>query len=138
MSTGVVFKSLESNLETNNLNTYTSASQEAYAKAAMLIKVILAAEFGVPGARVASSGGIKDSVSFGGWNEMLPNTQIINRLWQVRQLSQDHQATDIQWSYLKCDGLDLTRSEVNWQFNHILSVRIKLKRRGHIKEGLVT
>ena len=34
MSTGVVSESLESNLETNNLNTCTLASQEACAKAA--------------------------------------------------------------------------------------------------------
>ena len=80
MSTGVVSESLGSNLEMNNLNTCMSANQEAHAKAAMPIKDILAMEAGVPEAGVTSSGGTKDSVSFRGWNEMLPNTQSINRL----------------------------------------------------------
>ena len=74
MSTRVVSKSLGSNVETNNLNTCTSANREAYANAAMPIKDILVMEFGVPEAGVASSGGAKDSVSFGGQNDMLPNT----------------------------------------------------------------
>ena len=80
MSTGVVSESLESNLEMNNLNTCMSANWEACAKAAMPIKDILTMEFRVPGAGVSSSGGTKDSVSFGGQNEMLPNTQSINGL----------------------------------------------------------
>ena len=80
MSTGVVSKSLGSNLEINNLNTCTSANQKVRAKAAMSIKDISDPEFGVPEDGVTSSGGAKDSVSFRGWNEMLPNTQSINGL----------------------------------------------------------
>ena len=34
-------------------------------------------------------------------------------------VSQDRQATDIQWSYVERDGLNFTRSETNWQFNCI-------------------
>ena len=78
MSTGVVSKSLGSTVETNNLNTCTSVKQEAPANAAAPIKDISVAEFRVPEAGVASTGGAKDSVSFGGQNEMLPNTQSIN------------------------------------------------------------
>ena len=80
MLTRVVSESLESNLEMNNLNTYTSANREAHAKAATPIKDIWAVEFGVPGAGATSPGGIKDPVSFRGRNEMLPNTQSIDRL----------------------------------------------------------
>ena len=80
MSTGVVSKSLGSTVETNNLNTCTSAKREARENAAMPSKDILVAEFGVPEAGVASTGGTKDSVSFGGRNEMLPSTQSINGL----------------------------------------------------------
>ena len=80
MSTGVVSKSLGSKVEMNNLNTCMSANREARANAAMPIKDISVAEFGVPEARITSSGGAKDSVSFRGWNEMLPNTQSINGL----------------------------------------------------------
>ena len=81
MLTGVVSESLGSNLEMNNLNTYT----EARVKAAVPIKDIPVVEFGVPEAGVTSSGDAKDSVSFGGWNEMLPNTQSINGLYRVSQ-----------------------------------------------------
>ena len=80
MSTGVVSKSLGSTVERNNLNTCTSAKREARANAAAPIKDISVMEFGVPEAGVASTGGAKDSVSFGGRNEMLPNTQSINGL----------------------------------------------------------
>ena len=80
MSTRVVSKSLGSTVETNNLNTCTSAKREAHANAAAPIKDILVAEFGVPEAGVASAGGAKDSVYFGGGNGMLPSTQSINRL----------------------------------------------------------
>ena len=81
MSTGVVSKSLGSTVETNNLNTCMSAKrEEACVNAAMPNKDISVAEFGVPEAGVASTGGTKDSVSFRGWNEMLPNTQSINGL----------------------------------------------------------
>ena len=80
MSTRVVSKSLGSTVETNNLNTCTSAKWEAHANAAAPIKDISAMEFGVPEAGVASTGGTKDLVSFGGQNKMLPNTQSINRL----------------------------------------------------------
>ena len=78
MSTRVVFKSMGSNVETNNLSTCTLANREAHVNAAMPIKDIL--EFRVPEAGITSSGGVKDSVSFGGRNEMLPNTQSINGL----------------------------------------------------------
>ena len=80
MSIGVVSKSLGSTVEMNNLNTCTSAKREAHANAAAPIKDILVAEFGVPEAGDASTGDTKDSVSFGGQNEMLPSTQSINRL----------------------------------------------------------
>ena len=80
MSTGVVSKSLGSIGETNNLNTCTSAKREAHGNAAAPINDISVTEFGVPEAGVASTGGAKDSVSFGGQNEMLPNTQSINGL----------------------------------------------------------
>ena len=74
MSTGVVSKSLGSTVEMNNLNTCMSAKREARANAAMPINDISVAEFGVPEAGVTSAGGTKDSVSFGGRNEMLPST----------------------------------------------------------------
>ena len=80
MSTGVVSKSLGSTVEINNLNTCTSAKQEACANVAVPIKDISVAEFGVPEAGVSSTGSAKDSVSFGGQNEMLLNTQSINGL----------------------------------------------------------
>ena len=80
MSTSVVSKSLGSNVEMNNLNTCMSANREAHANAAAPIKDISVAEFRVPEAGVASSGGTKDSVPFGGQNKMLPNTQSINGL----------------------------------------------------------
>ena len=80
MSTGVVLKSLGSIVETNNLNTCTSAKREARANAATPINDILVTEFGVPEAGATSAGGAKDSVSFGGRNKMLPSTQSINRL----------------------------------------------------------
>ena len=75
ISTGLVSKSLGSTVETNNLNTCTSAKWEPCANAAVPIKDILAVEFGVPEAGVASTGGTKDSVSFGVQNKMLPSTQ---------------------------------------------------------------
>ena len=74
MSTGVVSKSLGSTVETNNLNTCTLAKWEAHVNAATPIRDISVVEFGVPEAGVASTGGTKDSVSFGGRNKMLPNT----------------------------------------------------------------
>ena len=80
MSTRVVSESLGSTVETNNLNTCMSAKGEACANAATPIKNISIAEIGVPEAGVASTGGAKDSVSFGGQNKMLPNTQSINGL----------------------------------------------------------
>ena len=63
-----------------------SAKREARANAATPIRDISVAEFGVPEAGVTSAGGAKDSVSFGGQNEMLPSTQSINGLWRVSQL----------------------------------------------------
>ena len=80
MSTRVVSKSLGSTVQMNNLNTCMSAKREAHANAAAPIKDISVTEFGVPEAGAISTGGAKDSVSFGGQNEMLPNTQSINRL----------------------------------------------------------
>ena len=80
MSTGVVSESLGSVVEMNNLNTCMSAKREARANAAAPIRDMSVAEFRVPEAGVASTGGAKDSVSFGGQNEMLPNTQSINGL----------------------------------------------------------
>ena len=80
MSTGVVFKSLGSIVEMNNLNTCTSAKREAHANAAAPINDISVTEFGVPEAGVTSAGGTKESVSFRGWNEMLPSTQSISGL----------------------------------------------------------
>ena len=78
MSTRVVSKSLGSNVEMNELNTCTPANREACANAAVPIKDISVAVFGVPEAGVTSTGGAKDSVSFGGWNKMLHNTQSID------------------------------------------------------------
>ena len=72
MSTRVVSESLGSIVETNNLNTCMSAKQEARVNTAVPIQDISVAEFGVPEAGVASTGSTKDSVSFGGQNEMLP------------------------------------------------------------------
>ena len=106
MSTGVVSKSLGSTVETNNLNTGTSAKWEAHANAAAPIKDISVAEYGVPEAGVASTGGTKDSVSFGGWNEMLPSTQQI--VAGEPAVSQDRQATDIQQSYVERNRLSFT------------------------------
>ena len=80
MPTGVVSKSLGSIVETNNLNTCTSAKRDAHVNAATPINDISVAEFRVPEAGVTSAGGAKDSVSFRGWNEMLPSTQSINGL----------------------------------------------------------
>ena len=81
MSTGVVSKSLGSTVETNNLNTCTSAKREAHANAAGPIKGISVAEFEVPEAGVASTGGAKDSVSFRGWNKMLPVIIILKKIY---------------------------------------------------------
>ena len=36
-------------------------------------------------------------------------------------MSQDCQATGIQWSYVEHDGMDFTRSEADWQFNYIMN-----------------
>ena len=58
MSTGVVSKSLGSVVEMNNLNNCMSAKQEASANAATPIRDISVAEFGVPEAGVASTGGV--------------------------------------------------------------------------------
>ena len=35
-------------------------------------------------------------------------------------VSQDYWATDIQWSYVECNGLSFTQSEVDWQFDCIM------------------
>ena len=36
-------------------------------------------------------------------------------------MSQNHQATDIQWSYIERNGLNFTQSETNWQFKCIMN-----------------
>ena len=68
---------------TNNLKVCTSASLEAHVNVAASIKAILGTGGGRSGLSrtgVADSSGAKDSVSFGGQNVMLPNTQSINGL----------------------------------------------------------
>ena len=82
MSTEVV-------VTTNSLKISMSASLEGRANATAFTHAILRAGDGgveVSGTGVANSGGAMDSVSFGGWNEMLLNTQSINGLQQVSQL----------------------------------------------------
>ena len=65
----------------NNLKICTSASLEAHANAAAFTQEMLVAGVTeVSGTRVTDLDGTLDSVSFGGQNEMLLDTQSINRL----------------------------------------------------------
>ena len=104
MSIGVVSKSLGSTVETNNLNTCTSAKWEACANAAVPIKDISVAEFRVPEA------GVTSTVSLFRRTEQDAAQYPINQ-WIVAgepAVSQDHQATDIQRSYVECSVLNFT------------------------------
>ena len=67
----------------NSLKICTSASLEARANAAAFTQAMLVAGDGdreVSGIGIADSNGTLDSVSFGGRNEMLLDTQSINGL----------------------------------------------------------
>ena len=83
MSTGVVSEFTRVTVMTNSLKICTSASLEARANAAAFTQAMLVAGDGgmeVSGTGVTDSDGTLDSVSFGGRNEMLLDTQSINRL----------------------------------------------------------
>ena len=83
MLTGVVSEFAGVAVATNSLKICTSASLEARANAAAFTQAMLVAGDGdmeVSGTRVTSSDGALDSVSFGGWNKMLLDTQSIKRL----------------------------------------------------------
>ena len=83
MSTGVVSEIAGVAVTMNNLKICTSASLEAHANAAAFTQEMLVAGNGdmeVSGTGVTDSDGALDSVSFGGWNEMLLNAQSINGL----------------------------------------------------------
>ena len=78
MLTGVGSEFARVAVVTNSLKICTSASLEACANAAAFTQVMLVAGDGgteVSGTRVTNSDGTLDSVSFGGWNKMLLNTQ---------------------------------------------------------------
>ena len=81
MSTGIDSEFAGVVVATNNLKICTSASLEARANAAAFTQEMLVAgvtELSRTG--VTDLGGALDSVSFGGRNEMLLNTQSINGL----------------------------------------------------------
>ena len=81
MSTGVVSEFAGVAVATNNLKICTSASLEARANAAAFTQEMLVAgvtELSRTG--VTDLDGALDSVSFGGWNKMLLDTQSINGL----------------------------------------------------------
>ena len=83
MSTGVVSKFAGVAVAMNSLKICTSASLEACANATAFTQAMLVAGDGgmeVSGTGVTHSDGTLDSVSFGGWNEMLLDTQSINGL----------------------------------------------------------
>ena len=83
MSTGVVSEFAGVVVATNNLKICTSASLEARANAAALTQEMLVAGDGVTevsSTRVTDSDGALDSVSFGGRNKMLLDTQSIHGL----------------------------------------------------------
>ena len=81
MSTGVVLEFAGVVVATNNLKICTSASLEARANAAAFTQEMLVAGVTeVSGTGVTDSDGALDSVSFGGRNEMLLDTQSINGL----------------------------------------------------------
>ena len=83
MSTGVVSEFAGFAVTTNSLKICMSASLEARADAAAFTQAMLVAGDGgteVSGTRVADSDGALDSVSFGGRNETLLDTESINGL----------------------------------------------------------
>ena len=83
MSTGVCLEFTGVAVATNSLKICTSASLEARANAAAFTQAILVAgDRGteVSGNGVTNSDGAMDSVSFGGRNKMLLDTQSINGL----------------------------------------------------------
>ena len=83
MLTGVVSEFTRVAVATNKLKIYTSASLEARANATAFTQEMLVAGDGgteVSGTGVTDSDGALDSVSFGGRNEMLLDTQSINGL----------------------------------------------------------
>ena len=89
MLTGVVSEFAGVVVATNNLKICTSASLEARVNTAAFTQEMLVAGDGsteVSGTGVTDSHGTLDSVSFGGWNEMLLDTQSINGLYWVSQL----------------------------------------------------
>ena len=83
MSTGVVSEFTRVAVVTNTLKICASASLEARANSAAFTQAMLVAGDGdmeVSGTGVTDSNGTLDSVSFGGRNEMLLDTQSINGL----------------------------------------------------------
>ena len=81
MSTGVVSEFARVAAAMNNLKICMSASLEARANATAFTQAMLVAGVTeVSGTGVTDSDGALDSVSFGGQNEMLLDTQSINRL----------------------------------------------------------
>ena len=83
MSTRVVLEFAGVAVVTNNLKICMSASLEARASAAAFTQEMLVAGDGVmevSGTGVTDSDGTLDSVSFGGRNKMLLDTQSINGL----------------------------------------------------------
>ena len=81
MSTGVDSEFAGVVVATNRLKICTSASLEARANAAAFTQEMLVAGVTeLSGTGVTDSGGALDSVSFGGRNEMLLDTQSINGL----------------------------------------------------------
>ena len=81
MSTGVVSEFAGVAVATNNLKICTSASLEAHANAAAFTqKMLVAGDGGSEVSGTGVTGSDLDSVSFGGWNEMLLDTQSINGL----------------------------------------------------------
>ena len=81
MFTGVVLELAGVAVATNNLKICTSASLEACANAAAFTQeMLVAGVMEVSGTGVTDSDGALDSVSFGGQNKMLLDTQSINGL----------------------------------------------------------
>ena len=83
MSTGVVLEFAGVAVATNSLKICMSVSLEARANATAFTQAMLVAGDGdreVSGTGIADSNGTLDSVSFGGRNEMLLDTQSINGL----------------------------------------------------------
>ena len=83
MLTGVVSEFAGVAVTTNNLKICTSASLEARVNAAAFTQAMLVVGDGdmeVSGTGVTDSNGALDSVSFGGQNKMLLDTQSINGL----------------------------------------------------------